>query len=215
MRKIENLTQTMPMDSMPNTVVTTWLVQLQYISTYIYKVEDVHYDDVIMGTIASQITSLTSVYSTVYSGAGQSKHQSSASLAFVWGIHRGPVNSPHKWPVTRKMFPFDDVIMLWVRKLWSNHNNHVLNSRALHHIYVYKYIGYTIYIYTSLLFSLISGPLVLYSSEMTIDGGVVALTIFHSRHDDMETHSTPLVIHRSWVIQSQWQGTFDFSLLLA
>ena len=71
-----------------------------------------HYDDVIMGTIASQITSLTSVYSTVYSGADQSKHQSSASLAFVWGIHRGPVNSPHKWPVTRKMFPFDDVIML-------------------------------------------------------------------------------------------------------
>ena len=40
------------------------------------------------------------------------KHQSPASLAFVWGIHRGPVNSPHKWPVTRKMFPFDDVIML-------------------------------------------------------------------------------------------------------
>ena len=70
-----------------------------------------HYDDVIIGTIASQITCLTSVYSTVYSGAYQSKHQSSASLAFVWGIHRGPVNSPHKWPVTRKMFPFDDVIM--------------------------------------------------------------------------------------------------------
>ena len=45
---------------------------------------NVHYDDVIMGTIASQITSLTSVYSTVYSGADQSKHQSSASLAFVW-----------------------------------------------------------------------------------------------------------------------------------
>ena len=44
-------------------------------------------------------------------GADQSKHQSSASLAFVWGIHRGPVNFPHKWPVTRKMFPFDDVIM--------------------------------------------------------------------------------------------------------
>ena len=75
---------------------------------------DLHYDDVIMGTIASQITSLTIVYSTVYSGANQSKHQSSASLAFVWGIHRGPVNSPHKWPVTRKMFPFDDVIMIYV-----------------------------------------------------------------------------------------------------
>ena len=64
-----------------------------------------------MSAIASQITSLTIVYSTDYPGADQSKHQSSASLAFVWGIHRGPVNSPHKWPVTRKMFPFDDVIM--------------------------------------------------------------------------------------------------------
>ena len=73
--------------------------------------QNVHYDDVIMSAIASQITSLTIVYSTVYPGADQSKHQSSASLAFVWGIHRGPVNSPHKWPVTREMFPFDDVIM--------------------------------------------------------------------------------------------------------
>ena len=50
-------------------------------------------------------------YSTVYSGAYQRKHQSSASLAFVWGIHRWPVNCPHKWPVTRNFFPFDDVIM--------------------------------------------------------------------------------------------------------
>ena len=64
-----------------------------------------------MDTIASQITSLTIVYSTVYSDADQRKHQSSASLAFVRGIHRRPVNSPHKGPVTRKMFPFDDVIM--------------------------------------------------------------------------------------------------------
>ena len=68
------------------------------------------YGDVIMGVIASEITSLTIVYSTVYSDADQRKHQSSASLAFVWGIHRGLVNSPHKWPATRKMFPFDDVI---------------------------------------------------------------------------------------------------------
>ena len=64
-----------------------------------------------MGAIASQITSLTIVYSTVYSHADQRKHQSSASLDFVRGIHRWLVNSPHKWPVTRKMFPFDDVIM--------------------------------------------------------------------------------------------------------
>ena len=72
-----------------------------------------HYNDVIMATIASQITSLTIVYSTVYSDADQRKHQSSASLAFVQGIHRGPMNSTHKWPVTRKTFPFDDVIMLF------------------------------------------------------------------------------------------------------
>ena len=71
-----------------------------------------HYDDVIMIMLASQITSLTIVYSTVYSDVNQRKHQSSASLAFVWEIHRGPVNFPHKGPVTRKMFPFDDVIML-------------------------------------------------------------------------------------------------------
>ena len=76
-----------------------------------------HYDDVIMMAIASQITSLTIVYSAVYSGAHQRKHQSSASLAFVWGIHRGPVNSPHKWPVTRKMFSFDDVIMTYKTQL--------------------------------------------------------------------------------------------------
>ena len=70
-----------------------------------------HYSDVTMGSIAFQITSLTIIYSIVYSAADQRKHQSSASLAFVRGIHRGPENSPHKWPVTRKMFPFDDVIM--------------------------------------------------------------------------------------------------------
>ena len=71
-----------------------------------------HYNDVRMGAIPSQITSLTIVNPTVYLDAGQRKHQSSASLAFVWGIHRWPVNSPHKWPVKRKMFPFDDVIMV-------------------------------------------------------------------------------------------------------
>ena len=66
---------------------------------------------VIMTKMASQVTSLTVVYSIVYSGAAQRKHQNSVSLAFVRGIHRGPVNSPQKWPVTRKKFPFDDVIM--------------------------------------------------------------------------------------------------------
>ena len=71
-----------------------------------------------MGMIASQITSLTVVYSTVYSGVDQRKHQSSTSLAFVQGIHPWPVNSPHKWPVTRKMIPFDDVIMYWLSGMY-------------------------------------------------------------------------------------------------
>ena len=72
-----------------------------------------HYSDVIMSPTTSQITSLTIMYLIVYSGTDQIKHQSSASLAFVQGIHRRPVSSPHKWPVTRKMFPFDDIIMEW------------------------------------------------------------------------------------------------------
>ena len=81
-----------------------------------------------MCAIASQITSLTIVYSIIYSDADQRKHQSSASLAFVWVIYWGPVYSPHKRPVTRKMFPFDDVIMLYwgactrIRRLTSSHH---------------------------------------------------------------------------------------------
>ena len=82
-----------------------------------------HHRDVIMGTMASQITSLTTGYSSVYSGADQRKHQRSASLAFVWGIHRWPVTW-HKWPVTRKMFLFHDVVMWWKPDLvhfdWQN-----------------------------------------------------------------------------------------------
>ena len=70
-----------------------------------------HYNDVIMSVMASQITGNSIVYSTVYSGADQRKHQISASLAFVRGIHRWPVNSPHNRPVMRIVFPFHDVIM--------------------------------------------------------------------------------------------------------
>ena len=72
-----------------------------------------HYSDVIMDTMASQITSLAIFCSTVCLGTGQRKHQSSASLAFVREIHRWPVNSPHKGPVTRKIFLFDDVIICY------------------------------------------------------------------------------------------------------
>ena len=79
-----------------------------------------------MTMLASQITSLTVVYSIFYSGVNQRKHQSSASLAFVREIHRGPVNFPHKWPVTRKMFPFDDVIML--RNAWWRHQMETVSA---------------------------------------------------------------------------------------
>ena len=70
-----------------------------------------HYNDIIMSAMASQITSFSIVYSTFHSDADQRKHPSFASMAFVREIHRWPVNSLHKGPVTRKMFPFDDIIM--------------------------------------------------------------------------------------------------------
>ena len=70
-----------------------------------------HYSDVIMSALTSQITSLRVFTKPFIQGADQRKHQSSSSLAFVRGIHRWPVTSPHKGPVTRKMFPFDDVIL--------------------------------------------------------------------------------------------------------
>ena len=82
--------------------------------------------------MASQITSLAIVYSTVIQ-AHQRKLQSSASLAFVLGIHRWPVNSPHKGPVTRKMFPFDDVIMVCV--LGSVSTSFEVNSIWLRQVY--------------------------------------------------------------------------------
>ena len=64
-----------------------------------------------MSAKASQITNPTSVYYIVDSGTAERKHQSSAALAFLRGIHRLQVKSPHKGTVTRKKFPFDDIIM--------------------------------------------------------------------------------------------------------
>ena len=100
-----------------------------------------YYCDVIMSTIVFQITSLTIVISTVYSGAGKIKRQSSASLVFVRGIHRWPVNSPHKGPVTRKMFPFDDVITHKLYLITNNGLSHfesILNRLISHFIFWYK-----------------------------------------------------------------------------
>ena len=98
-----------------------------------------HCGDVIKSAMAYQITSRTIVYSIVYPGADQWKHQSSASLAFVRGIHWWLMNSPHKGPVTRKMFPFDDVIMIYVIIMPSNsllfHGLYRANLTELLHTY--------------------------------------------------------------------------------
>ena len=103
------------------------------------EIKSSHYNEVIMGAIASEITSLTIVYSTVYSEADQRKYQSSASLAFVQGIHRGPVNSPHKWAVTRKMFPFDDVIML-VCNIQNDTDDMIIAAQLFWQCYVNMFI---------------------------------------------------------------------------
>ena len=73
-----------------------------------------------MSAMASQITCVSIVYFTVSSGADQRKHQGSASLAFVRGFHRSPVISPHKGPVKRKMFPFDDAIICFLGGPWHD-----------------------------------------------------------------------------------------------
>ena len=84
-----------------------------------------HYNDVIMGRMASQINSLTIVYSTVYSGARLFRRRSmKTSKLRVTGLcaWNSPVTgeSPHKWSVTWTMFPFDDVIMFTKNnvKMW-------------------------------------------------------------------------------------------------
>ena len=80
-------------------------------ATYRPSMAEIQYNDVIMSAMVSQITEVSIVYFTVSLGVDQRKHHSSASLAVVREIHRGLMNSPHKGPVTRKMLPFDDVIM--------------------------------------------------------------------------------------------------------
>ena len=88
-----------------------------------------------MGPIASQITSLTIVYSTVYSDADQWKYQSSASLAFVRGIHRGPVNSPHKTASNA------EDVSIW----WRHHD--ICVSKLGHHWFKQRAVAYSVPIY--------------------------------------------------------------------
>ena len=103
----DDISELMPQEGKYAALVELRILFADIIMQYLIYVS-FHYNDVVMD---SQITSLTFAYWAVYSGAGQRKHQNSASLAFVRGIHRRPVNFPHKWPVTRKMFPFSDVII--------------------------------------------------------------------------------------------------------
>ena len=84
-----------------------------------------------MSLMASEITGVSIVYPTVCSGADQRKHQSYASMAFVRGIHRWQVNSLHKGPVTRKMFPFDD-----------GHNVKEIALNVKHHDMLSDYVVY-------------------------------------------------------------------------
>ena len=84
----------------------------------------VHYNDVIISVISTQITGVSIVCSTVCSGTDQRKHQSCASLTFMRVIHRWLMDSPHKGPVTRKMFPFDDVTLStrpWYNRFTAYH----------------------------------------------------------------------------------------------
>ena len=83
-----------------------------------------------MGTMASLITSLMTVYSNVHSGADQRKHQSSASLAFVWGIHRWPVSSPQKGPVRGKCFHLM-TSLCWNASLECPHDSYTMRSCKL------------------------------------------------------------------------------------
>ena len=119
---------------MPSLLCCDNTAAYDYVTTCSYRwpVHCAHYNDVIVGAMASQITSLTTAYSIVYSGANQRNYQRSASLAFLLGIHRWPVNSPHKWSVTRKMLPFDDVIMPAQRSSLPHHGHR--GSRYINHV---------------------------------------------------------------------------------
>ena len=89
--------------------LNTSIILSAYAQLLIFTV--LHYGDVIMRAMAFQITDVSIIHPTVCWGADQRKHQSSASLAFVRGIHRWPVKSSHKGPVMWKVFPFNNVIM--------------------------------------------------------------------------------------------------------
>ena len=88
-----------------------------------------------MSATASQITGISIVYSTICSGADQRKYQSSPSLTFERGIHRWPVDSPHKGPVTRKCIYSMTSWCLWLWLIISKAScylNHAISEFFYH-----------------------------------------------------------------------------------
>ena len=97
-----------------------------------------HYNGVIMTTIASQITSLAVVYSTVYSEADQRKHQRSASVAFVWGIHRDRWIPHTKGQLREKCFHL--MTSSWISEPWNSCMGHSLLTRdELNHMWTKRF----------------------------------------------------------------------------
>ena len=122
-----------------------------------------------MSAMASQITSLAIVNSTVYSGTDPRKHRSSVSLAFVRGVQRWPVKSPHNGPVTQKMLPFDDVIMMYFvaggrLAIMAHRSRPVLPPLC---IFWEKFLSYTCLTQALILYSLTAGRLTARSREVS------------------------------------------------
>ena len=97
-----------------------------------------------MSAMPSQITGVPIVYSTVCSGVDQRKHQSSVSPVFVRGIHRWPMDSPHKGSVTRKMFLFDYVFVM-CGGLNLRQRKSLVHEQLRRYIYIHIYIIYGVY----------------------------------------------------------------------
>ena len=129
-----------------------WISSLRSITSGKWKIFRAYYTDVIMDAMASQVIGISIIYPTVCSGTDQRKHQSSASLAFVRGIHGWPVNSPHKGPVTQKMFSFDGVIMCYLTDstisasegwCWISLANILLADNFIRSLEIYSWFCFT------------------------------------------------------------------------
>ena len=124
-----------------------------------------------------------------HDGADQRKHQSSTSLAFVRGIHRQPVNSPHKWPVTRKMFPLDDVIMPdgGYAPCYTIYSN-LVQSLALLWIWIRLFIHHDAKCYFEPSYHIISYHIIYYIIYHTISYSIISYHI-KSNHISYHIHT--------------------------